>query len=73
VLDSNNQSREDADQRSRPPLWRYWMIPFAIYIVPFVAIIIDERVLKTFWFLHHMPSGTGEVLRAMYPFYVVFK
>lgn len=37
-----------------------------MYLLPFVAVTIDERVLKTFWFSRHLPSEVGDVMRVIY-------
>lgn len=43
-----------------------------IYLLPFIAVMVDETVLHTHWFYNHLPAWVGEVLRAMYPFYKLF-
>lgn len=35
-------------------------------------VMIDERILKTFWFSHHSPEWMSDFMRAIYPFWKVF-
>lgn len=41
-----------------------------VYILFFVAVIIDERYLKTFWFSSNTPTWVSEVVRTLYPFWI---
>ena len=67
-------SKSSDDSGLRASVWSKWlMVALIIYILPFVAIAIDEEVLKTFWFSHHLPDKVGDVLRAIYPFYRLFQ
>lgn len=48
----------------------WWLVAaLSLYFLPFIAIAIDEKVLKTFWFSDHLPDWCGEVFRTIYPFY----
>lgn len=62
----------DGDKSRLPSLWMCLAFALVIYLLPFVAIAIDERVLKTYWFSHHLPNQAGEVFHALYPFYKLF-
>lgn len=51
----------------------WWFVgAVALYFLPFIVITIDEKLLKTFWFSHHLPAWAGDVLRTIYPFYRLF-
>ncbi|MDD5349850.1 MAG: hypothetical protein PHQ12_06530 [Chthoniobacteraceae bacterium] len=46
----------------------------AIYFVPFIAVVLDELVLKTRWCAQHLPSKGGEIFSiAYYPFVQLVK
>ena len=40
-----------------------------LYLVPFIVIVIDEKLLGTNWYYEHLPEWAVEVLRTIYPFY----
>ena len=72
----NQKPDDDAGDGSRGPGWQWWVAAAVIiYLLPFIAVMIDERVLKTYWFYHHLPlsGGAVDMLRAIYPFYRWFK
>jgi hypothetical protein len=74
----NRKSNEDeGDGRSgRGAAWQWWMAAvLIIYALPFMAVMIDEKVLKTYWLYHHLPlsDGAADVLRTIYPFYRWFR
>lgn len=42
----------------------------AVYLVPFVAVLLDEVVLRTYFVSHHAPKWLEPVFRAAYfPFF----
>jgi hypothetical protein len=48
----------------------HWLlIALVVYFIPFVAIVVDEGILHTFWFSSHFPKGLGDVFRTIYPFH----
>ena len=64
---------QDAGAKSGAGALLWWFIGAAgLYFLPFFAITIDEKLLKTFWFAHHLPAWVGEVMRTIYPFYRFF-
>src|SRR5690349_1697116 len=68
-----NMGRNSDDSRSITRVWWQWLIvAFIIYILPFIAIAIDEGALKTFWFSSHLPHEAGDLVRSLYPFYKFF-
>jgi hypothetical protein len=74
----NRKSNEDeGDGRSgRGAAWPWWVAAAVIiYLLPFLVLWMDERVLKTYWLSHHLhlSDGTADVLRTIYPFYQWFK
>jgi hypothetical protein len=38
----------------------------ALYFVPFVAVLIDEAVLRTYWFSANAPQWMEDVFRTVY-------
>ena len=42
---------------------------FGLYLLLFIAVIIDETTLKTYWFFNHLPPWAIDALRAIYPFF----
>ena len=47
-----------------------WLVP-TLYLLPLLAIFVDECVLHTMWFSGHLPGWIGPVFRTLYPFYLV--
>ena len=41
-------------------------ICLGIYLLPFVAVLLDEMVFKSRWFSSHLPDWFGKLFRAMY-------
>ena len=41
-----------------------------VYILFFVAVMIDERYLRTNWFSSNTPTWVSEVVRTLYPFWI---
>ncbi len=70
----NQEARPDNPQtHSGGSSLLWWVVgAAAIYVVPFVMVMIDERILKTFWFSHHSPEWMSDFMRAIYPFWKVF-
>jgi len=64
-------------QRENPSTGRsafLWLVvgAVAVYLIPFIVVMIDERILKTFWLSHHSPAWLTDVMRAIYPFWKLF-
>jgi len=49
--------------------WCWFLGALALYLIPFMAVMIDERVLKTFWFSQALPKWVGDFMRTIYPFW----
>ena len=69
-----SEKSEHEDAPASPNLGRVlaWglVVALCLYPLPLAAVYMDEAVLKTFWFSHHLPHWVGDVLRTMYPFMV---
>ncbi len=70
---------ESPDSEERRPGEAVWIrllewfgILSGIYIMPFVVVFIDEFVLRTYWFVNHLPAGMEGIFRAVYPFHRLF-
>ena len=51
----------------------WWAVAvLGLYFLPFIVIMIDERVLRTYWFSSHLPPWAGDAVRAIYPFHKLF-
>ncbi|HEY4416830.1 MAG TPA: hypothetical protein VGO57_14155 [Verrucomicrobiae bacterium] len=62
------------DDGSRATPWWHWLVAAVfIYLLPYIAVVIDERVLKTYWLARHLPHEFGDIARGLYPFYKFFK
>lgn len=44
------------------------IIALVLYLLPLVAVAIDELALKTFWLARTFPEGSRSVFLAAYPF-----
>ena len=67
----NQHSSPEGKQATSSLLW--WMfVALLIYLLPFIALTVDEVVLHTNWFSKDLPPWFGDVMRALYPFSVVF-
>jgi len=71
---TNNKPGADDKQSGRATHFLLWwaFAAFVIYLLPFIALTIDEVVLHTNWFSKHLPAWAGEVMRAAYPFHRIF-
>ncbi len=64
---------QHADLGPRPEarLSRFWavlILLLILYIIPLIAIAIDEIVLRTFWIARQFPPGARSVFFDVYPF-----
>ncbi len=49
-------------------LWTTLIIALIVYVLPLVALAIDELVLGTYWISRTAPAGSREVFFNVYPF-----
>jgi hypothetical protein len=49
-------------------LWATLIIALIVYVLPLIALAIDEYVLGTYWISRAAPAGSREVLFNVYPF-----
>ena len=69
----NQRAEADDNQAAQSDGLILWICGFiGIYLLPFIAVLVDEKILKTYWFAAHLSNGTEHVFRAMYPFYKLF-
>ena len=72
-----NPKPDDGDG-ARGPVWQWWVAAvLMIYALPFIVVMIDEKVLKTYWLYHHLSNElsdkVGDVFKTIYPFYKWFR
>jgi hypothetical protein len=47
-----------------------WLLcAVVIYLLPLLAVVVDEMVLKTFWFAGRSPAWVKDFLGFIYPFW----
>jgi hypothetical protein len=60
-------SRSSDENRSGRAAWGKWLLAILIiYLLPYVAVLIDEVILKTFWFSHHLSYEVVKVFSVFY-------
>jgi hypothetical protein len=65
----NQESTTDAAQsRHGSPVAAIVVLLLVLYVLPLIAVAIDEFVLRTFWFVKNFPVGSREMFFKVYPF-----
>jgi hypothetical protein len=49
-------------------VWVTVIAALMVYLLPLVALVVDELVLKTFWISRTAPRGARDVFFMVYPF-----
>ena len=69
----DHRSSPEGKQATLASSLLWWMfIALLIYLLPFIALTVDEVVLCTNWFSKHLPPWFGDGMRALYPFFRIF-
>jgi hypothetical protein len=69
-MDAMQQDSNRADSREprRSGLQSTIMAAIFLYLLPLVAVAIDEIVLKTYWIVGNFPDGSRSLFFDVYPF-----
>lgn len=57
-----------AESRHGSPVAAIVILLLALYVLPLIAVAIDEFVLRTFWFVRNFPDGSRSRFFDVYPF-----
>jgi hypothetical protein len=69
ALAMNQEAPIDAAQgRHGSPVAAIVILLLVLYLLPLLAVAIDEFVLRTFWFVRTFPDGSRSVFFKVYPF-----
>jgi len=65
----NQELTTDAAQsRHGSPVAAILILLLVLYLLPLLAVAIDEFVLRTFWFVRNFPDGSRDRFFDVYPF-----
>ena len=58
----------EADEQRVSGVWATLIVVLLLYVLPLIAIAIDELVLGTYWIASRFPDGSRAVFFHIYPF-----
>jgi hypothetical protein len=65
----NQEPKVDAANRGQTStIGTIIILILAIYLLPLIAVAVDELVLHTFWFVRTFPDGSRSIFFNVYPF-----
>ncbi len=64
----DSEDFEVAAENRLSGLWAAIISVLILYLLPLLAVAIDELVLGTYWFVSNFPEGSREVFFVVYPF-----
>jgi hypothetical protein len=63
-----DSNRADSHEPRRSGLQLAIIAAIVIYLLPLLAVAIDEIVLETYWFFSNFPKGSRSLFFDVYPF-----
>ena len=65
---SGPDNSEKASAHRLYDVWATIVVAMVLYVLPLIAVAIDELVLGTYWLVSHFPEGSRTVFFRIYPF-----
>jgi len=59
----------DTSKRSGVEFSGWLLCAVLAYLLPMLAVVVDEKILKTFWFAGNSPGWVKDLLGFIYPFW----
>jgi hypothetical protein len=63
------KASEDTPRQSGAGFSGWLLCAVLLYLLPMLAVVVDEMVLKTFWFAGSSPAWIKDFLSFIYPFW----